>query len=123
MPAELFLVEVRTADWPRAVTWYRSTLGLEPLMDDPAHHFAMFSAGPGRIALKGGSTPASGREAVRLTFLVPDLDAERARLLAAGVALLGEPIDNPVEGYREVRLVDPDGTPISLFAWTGKPTV
>lgn len=120
MSAELFLVEIRTADWPRSVTWYRSALGLETSMDDPAHRFALFSAGPGRIALKGGGASAPGREAVRLTFLVPDVDAERARLTAAGVAV-GEPIDNPAEGYREVRLHDPDGTPISLFAWTGPP--
>ncbi len=120
MPADLFLIEIRTADWPHAVAWYRAMLGLEIVLDDPAHQFALFSAGPGRIALKGGSTSAWGREAVRLTFLVPDVDAERARLAAAGVDV-GEPIDNPAEGYREVRLHDPDGTPISLFAWTGSP--
>jgi hypothetical protein len=42
-------------------------------------------------------------------------------LLAAGQGRLGvavtEPFNNTGEGYREVRLRDPDGNSLTLFAW------
>ena len=45
---------------------------------------------------------------------VEDLETEQKRLSGRGVAL-APPVDNPNEGYREVRLHDPEGTPIRLF--------
>ena len=116
MPPEWFLVEVKVSDWPRSVAWYREILGLTPLLDDPVHQYALLGAAGGRIALQGGGAPDSGREAIRLTFRVDDLDAEQVRLKGLGVAL-GEPLENLSEGYRELRLSDPDGTSIRLFAW------
>ena len=43
--------------------------------------------------------------------------AERERLAGLGVAV--GPITESAEGYREVRLADPDGTPIHLFSRAG----
>ena len=53
---------------------------------------------------------------VRLIIQVEDLEAEQERLIGRGVAL-SPPVDHPDEGYREVRLHDPEGTPIRLFCW------
>ncbi len=112
---ELFLVEIKVADWERAVRWYAEVLGLRPVLSDPANRFALLGAGTGRVGLKQG-LPGSGRALVRLIFRVDDLDAEHERLRAQGVTV-GDPSENTVEGYREIRLSDPEGTPITLFQW------
>ncbi len=112
---ELFLTELRVADWPGAVRWYVEVLGMRAVLEDAEHRFALLEAGGGRLALKGGEPAGEGRGAVRLTFRVDDVDAERARLVGLGVAV-GEPSDNRRQRYREVRLADPEGTPITLFS-------
>ena len=86
-------------------------------IEEPTQSFALLRAGPVRIALKGADDATPPRGTVSLVFEVADLDAERHRLAALGEAV-GTPIENAREGYREVRLTDPDGTPIRLFAWT-----
>ena len=53
---------------------------------------------------------------VRLVFQVRDVDLERQRLIELGVEV-GVPFDNREEGYREIRLHDPDGNSLTLFAW------
>lgn len=108
---DLFMVEVRAADWPGVVSWYRDVLGLPVLLVDEEGRFALLDAGPGHVAIKEGG---GARGAVRLVFRVKDVENERARLRALGVAV-GEVVVNPSEGYREVRLDDPEGTPIRLF--------
>jgi catechol 2,3-dioxygenase-like lactoylglutathione lyase family enzyme len=113
-----FMVEVRVVDWPRALGWYRRTLGLAVRLEDVPRQFALLDAGPVVLALKGGATPGEPREAARLVFEVEDVDAECARILGLGVAV-GEPIEGREEGYREVRFADLDGTPIHLFSWVG----
>lgn len=112
------MVEVRVADLRRSAAWYASVLGLTTLLDDPVHGFALLAAGPCRVALKEG--PAEGREAVRLVFEVADVDAEAVRLVGLGMAIEG-PLENVSEHYRWLRLRDPDGTPIRLFARSARP--
>lgn len=112
---DLFMVEVRVADARRAAAWYASTLGLNILLDDPARGFVLLDAGRCRVALKEG--PAGGREAIRLVFEVADLDEEAARLRSVGIAIDG-PTADVEERYRSLRLRDPDGTTIVLFAWS-----
>lgn len=121
-PIELFMIEVRVADLARAGRWYVDVLGLRPVLDDPGGRFVLLEAGSGRMALKEGP-PSADRGAVRLIFRVADVDAERVRLAGLGVEV-GE-VTESAEGYREVRLADPDGTPIRLFSWVGprQPTV
>ncbi len=117
-PIELFLAEVRVADWAASARWYSEVLGLRPTLEDPEHRYSLLEAGPGRLALKEGPAVAD-RGAVRLVFRVGDVDAERARLAGLGVAVSAA--TEGAEGYREVRLADPDGTPIHLFAWVERP--
>ena len=108
------MVEVRVADWAASARWYVEILGLRPILEDRERRFLLLEAGAGRVALKEGSGSAD-RGAVRLIFRVADVDAARARLVGLGVAVSES--TRSAEGYREVRLGDPDGTPIHLFAW------
>jgi predicted enzyme related to lactoylglutathione lyase len=111
---ELFMVEIRLADWLGSSRWYVEVLGLKPILEDADRRFLLLEAGPGRIALKESPEPGD-RGAVRLIFQVGNVDAVRAELIAKGVAV-SEPTQSD-EGYREVRLADPEGTPIHLFSW------
>ena len=108
----LYLVELTAADWPASLAWYRD-LGLAVELLDESNRYALLAAGPGRIALKAGA-PCPGN--ARLIFCVPDLDAELARLRQAGVTTAG-PLRVSPEGYRAVRLIDPDGHGVELFEW------
>lgn len=116
---DLFMTVIRVAQWRTTVRWYIDTLGLTPILLDSPHEFALLSAGSGRLGLQGikAALPTAGSGRVRLVFQVRDLDQERARLIAQGVAV-GAPIENAEEGYRELRLQDPEGYSLRLFAWT-----
>ena len=114
---ELFMVEVHVADWAASARWYVDVLGLRPVLEDVERRFLLLEAGSGRVALKEDPGVAD-RGAVRLVFQVGDVDASRDRLVGLGVEV-STPTES-AEGYREVRLVDPAGTPIHLFAWVGR---
>lgn len=111
----LFLTEIKVSDWPKTVRWYVETLGLRLVLDDPDHQYALLNAGHGRLALKGGRSDGLGRDGMILIFQVPEVEAERGRLLGLGVAV-SPAVDHPGESYREIRLHDPEGTPIRLFS-------
>lgn len=115
---DLFMTVVRVADWPRIVRWYIDTLRLVPVLMDPQHEFAFLAAGQGRLGLHGVKSPRESTvpSKVRLVFQVPDVDLERERLIELGVDV-STPFDNREEGYREIRLHDPDGNSLTLFAW------
>ena len=116
---DLFMTVVRVADWSNAVRWYTDTLGLVPILLDAKHEFAFLAAGQSRLGLQGvkGPREAMGPSRVRLVFQVSDVDRERRRLVALGLDV-SMPLDNREEGYREVRLHDPDGNRLTLFAWS-----
>lgn len=120
-----FMTEVRVLDWARSVAWYREVLGLRVVLEDVPGQFALLEAGGGRVALKQAKSAeeVSGRKAIRLVFQVDDLEVITADLIANRVAIEGpSTID---EGYREIRINDPDGTPIGLFSWLkgGEPSI
>ncbi|QDV33402.1 VOC family protein [Tautonia plasticadhaerens] len=112
----LFMTEIHVADPDRAARWYSRTLGLRVTHRDDLKGFVLVEAtGGGRIALTRGE-PIRG---CRLVFRVDDVGAERDRLRVLGVEVT-EVAHNAEEHYREVRLSDPDGTPITLFAWANR---
>jgi len=115
---DLFMTVVRVADWPTIVRWYTDTLGLVPVLLDHKHEFAFLAAGQGRLGLQGikRSSESVARSNVRLVFQVDDLDLQRRRLIEQGVAVSAA-INNSDEGYREIRLHDPVGNSLTLFAW------
>lgn len=116
---DLFMTVIKVVDWERVVDWYVNTLGLLRVLNDVERQFALLAAGSGRLAIQGDPAPATS-DRTRLVFVVPDVEAERTRLSDLGVEL--SPVrEDAREGYREVRLHDPAGTPLTLFSWTAQP--
>ena len=115
---ELFMTVVRVTDWSTIVPWYINTLGMVPVLIDAEHEFALLAAGDGRLGFKGlkSNLTAHERTKVRFVFQVDDVDRERQRLAARGV-VVSTPFDNREEGFREVRLHDPEGNSLTMFAW------
>jgi hypothetical protein len=115
---DLFMTVIRVASWTTTVRWYIDTLGLAPVLLDAQHEFALLSAGSGRLGLQGvrETRSATGSGKVRLVFQVRDLEIERQRLIERGV-VVGATVENLDEGYREIRLQDPEGSSLRLFAW------
>lgn len=112
------MTEIVVSDWERSVRWYADVLGFPIKLRDAAGLFALLEreGGRGRIALKGGSVgEAPDRRAVRLVFEVGDLDGVIATLNHARITFEGP--DASPEGYAAIKLADPDGTPIRIFAW------
>jgi predicted enzyme related to lactoylglutathione lyase len=111
----LYLTEIKVTQWADLVRWYVDVLGLPLVLEDAPLQYALLEAGPGRLALKGGSATGLARDAVRLVFEVADVDAERDRLVGLGVTVSAP--EDSAEGYRAIRLSDPEGTPLTLFSW------
>jgi predicted enzyme related to lactoylglutathione lyase len=118
-PLELFMTVIRVMDWSMIVPWYIETLGMVPILIDAEHEFALLAAGSGRLAFKGIKSHRTEHERtkVRFVFQVPDVDRERNRLSGLGI-VVSVPFDNREEGYREVRLHDPEGNSLTMFTWS-----
>jgi predicted enzyme related to lactoylglutathione lyase len=116
---ELFMTVVRVTDWSTIVPWYIDTLGMVPVLIDAEREFALLAAGDGRLGFKGIKSDCTlhERTKVRFVFQVADVDSERQRLAARGV-IVSTPFDNREEGFREVRLHDPEGNSLTMFAWS-----
>jgi catechol 2,3-dioxygenase-like lactoylglutathione lyase family enzyme len=67
-------------------------------------------------ALPDGRTPAPGGWN-RIHLLVPDIDAEVARLRAGGVVFRSDVVSGP--GGQQIVLDDPAGNPVELFQPAG----
>jgi predicted enzyme related to lactoylglutathione lyase len=109
-------VLVRPSDFEAAARWYRDTLGLRVYREyglGGRVTGVVFFLGGGFLELVSGSSPVTGG-AVALWLQVPDVDAEHARLAAAGVDVVREPVDEPW-GRRECWVADPDGVRIALI--------
>jgi predicted enzyme related to lactoylglutathione lyase len=115
---ELFMTVVRLTDWSSTVPWYINTLGMVPVLIDAEREFALLAAGDGRLAFKGlrSNCTVHERTKVRFVFQVADVDRQRQRLADLGV-VVSVPFDNREEGFREVRLHDPEGNSLTMFSW------
>lgn len=111
----LFSVELRTAEWAPLVDWYRDALGLKVLVRVLDDEYALLEAGDTRLAILGRATPGEATSRWSLGFEVPDVATARERLVGMSMEV-GELTDNP-EGFRELRVIDPDGNRLRLFAW------
>ena len=90
-------VVIRTEAWDAAVAFYQSVLGL-PLLEQ-SEGFAGFDAGAFHLFVASGAAHGPVFE-----FVVPDLEAARARLLAAGCTIFEDDLSDP-----HLYLRDPHG--------------
>jgi predicted enzyme related to lactoylglutathione lyase len=100
-------------DHPRAVAFYRDTLGLTLVNFDEGFQFASFQAGAIRFAVLGGEEVKQRRGGkaehhTGIGFVVPDVDAAYRDLAAKGVRFTMPPSKQPWGGYMAM-FADPDG--------------
>lgn len=122
------LVSVRylVDDVAAAVDFYTGHLGfnlrsahLPAFADVTRGNLRLLLAGPASSAgrpMSDGTTPGPGGWN-RIHLIVPDVDAEAARLRAAGVRFRSDVIAGP--GGRQIVLDDPAGNPVELFTPVG----
>ena len=105
---------LRPADLDRSRRFYRDVLGLAVYREfgpasDPG---VVFFLGQGLLEVSGHGPGPSGVP-VMIWLQVRDVQAEHARLAAAGVSVLREPAVEPW-GLTEMWIEDPDGVRIVL---------
>jgi catechol 2,3-dioxygenase-like lactoylglutathione lyase family enzyme len=111
----LYCIELRTANWPASVEWYRQALGLRVLVRVVDDGYALLEAGETRLALLARESAGEPSTRISFAFEVHDMTALIARLDRMGI-VVKEAIDHP-EQLREVNLCDPDGNRIRIFCW------
>ncbi|HYN95857.1 MAG TPA: VOC family protein [Pilimelia sp.] len=110
-------IHVSVTDIDASVAFYRDVLGIPLLFRVPGQPMAFFASGDVRLYL---GVPESPDFASRCTlyFRVADIDAEHARLAAAGVDSPGAPHVVHREGGTALWMAfvrDPDGHNIGLM--------
>lgn len=105
---------VRPSDLDRSLRFYREVLGLAVYREfgPPDHPGVVFFLGQGLLELSGHAAGPAGRS-LMIWIQVRDVREERARLTAAGVPVIREPVTEPW-GLVEMWIEDPDGTRIVL---------
>lgn len=127
MPESAVNVRYMVDDVEAAIAFYTTHFGFT-LRSNMAPAFADVVRGPLRILLSGPKSSAGrpmpdGRQPGpggwnRIHFIVDDIDAEVARLRAAGVRFRNDIISGP--GGKQIVLDDPSGNPIELFQPAGR---
>ena len=105
---------LRPRDLDRSRRFYRDVLGLAISRefgppDDPG---VVFFLGSGLLEVSGHAAGPGG-QSVMIWIQVRDVQAEHARLAAAGASILRSPATEPW-GLTEMWIEDPDGIPIVL---------
>ena len=127
MPESAVNVRYMVDDVEAAVAFYTKHFGFA-VRSNAAPAFADIVRGQLRILLSGPKSSAGrpmpdGRQPGpggwnRIHFIVDDIEAEVARLRAAGVRFRNDIITGP--GGKQIVLDDPSGNPIELFQPAGR---
>src|SRR2546423_14434047 len=127
MPESEVNVRYMVDDVEAAIAFYTTHFGFT-LRSSAAPAFADIVRGDLRLLLSGPKSSAGrpmpdGRQPVpggwnRIHFVVEDIEAEVARLRAAGVHFRSGIISGP--GGKQIVLDDPSGNPIELFQPSGR---
>lgn len=122
MADEMVSVRYIVDDVAKAVDFYTTHLGFEVLTNFPPA-FADVARGKLRLLLSGPQSSAArpmpdGEKPVpggwnRIHLIVEDIEAEVARLKAAGAPFRSEVLSGP--GGKQVLLLDPSGNVVELF--------
>ena len=109
-------ITLPAADIERSVDFYRR-LGFRQIVDSP--HYARFECSVGEATFSLHHVEQAVPEShVVVYFETSQLDAEVARLQAAGIEFTQLPRDEPWL-WREARLLDPAGNVLCLY-WAGE---
>jgi catechol 2,3-dioxygenase-like lactoylglutathione lyase family enzyme len=100
----------RPVDYGRSVAFYRDVLGLHVYREWATG--TVFFLGGGLLEVSRSAGPVTD-DKISLWLQVRDVDAEFARLQAAGVEVVEAPVDEPW-GLREARIRDLDGLMLVL---------
>lgn len=103
-------VLLRPVDYERSVAFYRDVVGLHIYREWGTG--TVFVLGGGLLELSRSGGPVT-EDKLSLWLQVRDVDAEFARLAAAGVEQVEPPVGQPW-GLREARVRDPDGLMLVL---------
>jgi predicted enzyme related to lactoylglutathione lyase len=105
---------LRPANLAQSRRFYRDVLGLAIYREfgSPADPGVVFFLGSGFLEVSGHSAGVSGQP-VMIWLQVRDVNAEHARLAAAGARIIREPVAEPW-GLTEMWIEDPDGVRIVL---------
>jgi catechol 2,3-dioxygenase-like lactoylglutathione lyase family enzyme len=111
------LVTVQVRDFDMMVAWYRDVLGLSVGWLEP-HEFCTLNSSEGGASLALATDHPNridGRPGTGWTptFSIDDFDSTVDRLRSAGVHIDAAE-EGSDEGYRLVRIVDPEGNPLGL---------
>lgn len=122
VPTRLGYAILFVSDLDRAIGFYRDVIGVPLRFRADAYaefategaKFALFprSELPALIGRHAPPDPAPWPQG-EVAFFVEDVDAEHARLQAAGVCVLAPPTDRPW-GERTLHVADPDGNVVEL---------
>ena len=105
---KLEYVNVSVADFARSLDFYQNTLGLTLRHADEQFGYAAFDTGPASLAIVRDDDSSRVGRHTGIGLRVAELDAEYARLRAAGVEFPMKPSKQPWGGYMAL-LEDPDG--------------
>ena len=107
----LRIATVRATNWRELVRYYRDCVGLRPQFVDEASEYAMFDAGPIRLAVEGPAQPAVARApdagALVLNFEVSSLADALHGFEQSGAMVQTGVRHGP--GYDYVAIRDPEG--------------
>ncbi|MFC0528945.1 VOC family protein [Phytohabitans kaempferiae] len=104
-----------TTDLPAALRFYRDLLGAEVTYQFPPEgepDYVALELGQSHLGIGRQDQPADlANDRITLWAYADDCDVALARLRAAGVPVLQEPVDQPW-GERMATVADPDGNPV-----------
>jgi catechol 2,3-dioxygenase-like lactoylglutathione lyase family enzyme len=107
---ELVEVVLYVRDMKQTTRFYRDTLGLELAFESEG--WTTFHTGACTLALHTTERREPGSGEPDPTFLVPDAETERERLVGEGVEVTE--IREPVPGLRVFDALDPEGNRFSI---------
>ncbi len=117
----LFVRDVRASG-----AWYRDLLGaatdhdrddFDRIVDGDQVLMMLHRWDHAEHGMPARPTDAEAGLGVMVWVTVPDLDAVHARAGAMGAEIVSEPHRNPLAGWREFTLRDPDGYRIAFVQW------